>query len=39
MFLGYVARILVTIAISKLLLPHWKPATTEVQTLLIDMNT
>ena len=39
MFLGHVAYILVTIAISEFLLPHWKHADTEVQTLLCDMNT
>ena len=39
MFLGHVACILVNIAISEFLLPHWKHAITEVQTLLFDINT
>jgi len=39
MFLGHVACILGTTAISKFLLPHWKHAITEVETLLFDMNT
>jgi hypothetical protein len=39
MFLGHVACILVTIAISEFLLPHWKFAINEVQTLLFDTNT
>jgi len=39
MFLDHVACILVTIAISKFLLPHWKHAITETQTVLFDMNT